>query len=84
MIVEKQKARATLLARRRRAIIIFSVIAIVLIAAAITINYFVRVTPFTDVDGTEYYVIRKAGKYGLYDKDGNKLEAADEDRKSVV
>ena len=78
MIVEKQKARATLLARRRRAIIIFSVIAIVLIAAAITINYFVRVTPFTDVDGTEYYVIRKAGKYGLYDKDGNKLEAADE------
>lgn len=78
MIVEKQKARATLLSRRRRAIIIFSVIAIVLIAAAITINYFVRVTPFTDVDGTEYYVIRKAGKYGLYDKDGNKLEAADE------
>ncbi len=78
MIVEKQKARATLLARRRRAIIIFSVIAIVLIAAAVTINHFVRVTPFTDVDGTEYFVIRKAGKYGLYDKDGNKLEAADE------
>ncbi len=78
MIVEKQKARATLLARRRRAIIIFSLISLVLIAAAITVNHFVRVTPFTDVDGTEYRVIRKAGKFGLYDADGNKLEAEDE------
>ena len=56
MIVEKQKARATLLARRRRAIIILSLVAILLIAAAITVNYFVRSTPFTDVDGTKYYV----------------------------
>ena len=78
MIVEKQKARATLLARRRRAIIIFSLISVVLIAAAIVVNHFVRVTPFTDVDGTEYHVIRKAGKFGLYDADGNKLEAEDE------
>ena len=78
MIVEKQKARATLLARRRRAIIILSAVALVLIAAAITVNYFVRSTPFTDVDGTKYYVIRKAGKFGLYDASGNKLEAADE------
>ena len=78
MIVEKQKARATLLARRRRAIIIFSLICVILIAAAITVNHFVRVTPFTDVDGTEYYVIRKAGRFGLYDADGNKLEAEDE------
>ena len=78
MIVEKQKARATLLARRRRAIIILSLVAILLIAAAITVNYFVRSTPFTDVDGTKYYVIRKAGKFGLYDSKGNKLEAADE------
>ena len=78
MIVEKQKARATLLARRRRAIIILSLVAILLIAAAITVNYFVRSTPLTDVDGTKYYVIRKAGKFGLYDSKGNKLEAADE------
>ena len=78
MIVEKQKARATLLARRRRAIIILSAVALVLIAAAITVNYFVRSTPFTDVDGTQYYVIRKAGKFGLYDAKGNKLEAPDE------
>ena len=78
MIVEKQKARATLLGRRKRAIIIFSLVAVVLIAAAVTINHFVRFTPFTDVDGTEYRVVRKAGKFGLYDKDGNKLEAEDE------
>ncbi len=78
MIVEKQKARATLLGRRKRAIIVLSLIAIVLIAAAVTINHFVRFTPFTDVDGTEYRVVRKAGKFGLYDKDGNKLEAEDE------
>ena len=78
MIVEKQKARATLLARRRRAIIIFSLISIALITAAIIIVNFVRVVPFTDVDGTEYHVIKKAGVYGLYDTDGNKLEAEDE------
>ena len=78
MIVEKQKARATLLGRRKRAIIILSIVAVVLIAAAYTINYFVRFSPFTDVDGTEYRVVRKAGKFGLYDKDGNKLEAEDE------
>ncbi len=78
MIVEKQKARATLLGRRKRAIIILSLLAVVLIAAAVTINYFVRFVPFTDVDGTEYRVVRKAGKFGLYDKDGNKLEAEDE------
>ena len=78
MIVEKQKARATLLGRRKRAIIIFSLVAVVLITAAVTINHFVRFTPFTDVDGTEYRVVRKAGKFGLYDKDGNKLEAEDE------
>ena len=78
MIVEKQKARATLLGRRKRAIIIFSIVAIILIAAAVTVNYFVRFVPFTDVDGTEYRVVRKAGKFGLYDTKGNKLEAADE------
>ena len=78
MIVEKQKARATLLARRRRAIIIFTLVFALLLAASITINHFVRVTPFEDVDGTKYQVIRKAGKFGLYDADGNKLEAADE------
>ncbi len=78
MIVEKQKARATLLGRRKRAIIILSLLAVVLIAAAVTINHFVRFVPFTDVDGTEYRVMRKAGKFGLYDKDGNKLEAEDE------
>ena len=78
MIVEKQKARATLLARRRRAIIIFSLISAALIAAAVIIVSFVRIVPFTDVDGTEYHVIKKYGKYGLYDTDGNKLEAEDE------
>lgn len=78
MIVEKQKARATLLGRRKRAIILLSLVSVLLIAAAITINYFVRFTPFTDVDGTEYRVVRKAGKFGLYDTDGNKLEAEDE------
>lgn len=78
MIVEKQKARATLLGRRKRAIIIFSLTFIVLLATAITVNHFVRFVPFEDVDGTEYRVVLKAGKYGLYDTNGNKLEAADE------
>ena len=65
MIVEKQKARATLLGRRKRAIIIFSLTFIVLLATAITVNHFVRFVPFEDVDGTEYRVVLKAGKYGL-------------------
>ena len=78
MIVEKQKARATLLGRRKRAIIILALSFIVLLGACITINYFVRFEPFVDVDGTEYRIIRKAGKFGLYDLDGNRLEPEDE------
>ena len=78
MIVEKQKARATLLGRRKRAILIFSITFIVLLATAITVNHFVRFVPFEDVDGTEYRIVLKAGKYGLYDTEGNKLEAEDE------
>ena len=78
MIVEKQKARATLLGRRKRAIIIVALAFIVLLATSITVNYFVRFEPFVDVDGTEYRIVRKAGKFGLYDLDGNKLEAEDE------
>lgn len=78
MIIEKQKARATLLGRRKRAIIIVALSFIVLLAASITVNYFVRFEPFVDVDGTEYRIVRKAGKFGLYDMDGNKLEAEDE------
>lgn len=78
MIIEKQKARATLLGRRKRAIIILALSFIVLLGACITINYFVRFEPFVDVDGTEYRIIRKAGKFGLYDLDGNKLESEDE------
>ena len=73
MIIEKQKARATLLGRRKRAIIIVALSFIVLLAASITVNYFVRFEPFVDVDGTEYRIVRKAGKFGLYDMDGNKL-----------
>ena len=78
MIIEKQKARATLLGRRKRAIIIVALSFIVLLAASITVNYFVRFEPFVDVDGTEYRIVRKAGNFGLYDMDGNKLEAEDE------
>lgn len=78
MIIEKQKARATLLGRRKRAIIILALSFIVLLGACITINYFVRFVPFVDVDGTEYRIIRKAGKFALYDMDGNKLEPEDE------
>ncbi len=78
MIVQQQKARATLLARRTRAIIIFALVFVLLLSAYLVINHFIRFVPFTDVDGTEYRVVLKAGKYGLYDLDGNKLEAEDE------
>ena len=78
MIVEKQKARATLLGRRKRAIIIMALTFTVLLVGYLILNHFIRFVPFEDVDGTEYRIIRKAGQFGLYDSDGNKLEAEDE------
>ncbi len=78
MIVERQKARATLLARRTRAIIISLCAAALLVIGAVVINHFVRIYPFVDVDGTEYSVRYRKGMYGLYDEHGIKLDTDDE------
>ena len=69
MINQAEKQKRSLLKRRKRAIIV-AVIAVVLLAIALAfvLDYVNSIT-VTDVDGTDYFIRKKNGVYGLYDAD---------------
>lgn len=78
MSIKEQKTRMTLMKRRVRALVIACASVVVLVAAYIVVNHFVKITPFVDVDDTKYYIKYKSGSYALYDTDGAKLNVDDE------
>ena len=67
MIVEKQKARATLLLRRKRAIIASLILLVILIVAYVVIAPYMSTTTITDADGVSYKIKYKKGVFSLYD-----------------
>ncbi len=67
MIVEKQKARATLLLRRKRAIIVSLILLVILIVAYVVIAPYMNTTTVTDADGVSYKIKYKKGVFSLYD-----------------
>lgn len=69
MIDREENKKRSLLKRRKRAII-FAVIAVALLAVALAfvLDYVNSIT-VTDVDGTDYFIRKKDGVYGLYDAD---------------
>ncbi len=73
MIVEKQKARATLLYRRKRGIIISLIVVAALIVAAILVKKLVNTYPYEDIDGTVYYVKLEDKEFALFDENGERL-----------
>lgn len=73
MIVEKQKARATLLARRKKAIIISLIAVVVLIALAVVITPYANTHTFEDADGNKYTIKYRKGEFSLYDTDGEEI-----------
>ncbi len=70
MIVEKQKARATLLARRKRGIIISLIAVVLLTVVAVIVTPYLNTSSFEDADGVKYSIRYKKGEYLLYDANG--------------
>jgi hypothetical protein len=64
-----EKKNKTLLKRRKRAIVLFAVLIVALVIALVVVLDYVKTITLTDVDGTEYYIRKKNGVYGLYDGD---------------
>ena len=77
MIDKAENKKRSLLKRRKRAII-FAVIAVALLAIALAfvLDYVNSIT-VTDVDGTDYFIRKKDGVYGLYDKNDVLLDVDD-------
>ncbi len=67
------KQRASLLKRRKIACLCGVLAVIVLLIAMFLVQQLVKITPWTDADGTEYTVRAVDDIYGLYDKDKNKM-----------
>ncbi len=73
-----QRKRSTLLHRRKVGIIAFALVFVILGTSCILLfNYVNNVIPFTDVDGTEYYIKKVSGVFAMYDKEGNLLPMED-------
>lgn len=69
MMDRAENKRRSLLKRRKRAIIIAVIaVALLAIALAFVLDYVNSIT-VTDVDGTDYFIRKKDGVYGLYDAD---------------
>ena len=68
--------------RQKLAVAVLSVLTVVLIIALVVVNHVVEIYGLTDVyygeDGTayteKYYVRKKQGEYGLYDRNGTRME----------
>ncbi len=66
------KKRASLMKRRVIASVICLAAVILSLIVLVAVQAFVKVTPWTDADGTEYFIREKDDVYGLYD--ANKVE----------
>lgn len=70
----EQRRRSTLLHRRKVAIIAsVLIVAILSVSLYFVYDYFNTVIPYTDVDGTEYFIKKVDEVYGMYYADGKKL-----------
>ena len=84
---EKSKGgkKSSMLGKQKLAVVILSALTVVLIVTLLVVNHVVAIYPLEDVyvkGGVEYtdkyYVKKKDGVYGLYDKKGNKMEVNDD------
>ena len=73
--------KRSMLRKQKLAIAVLSAISVFLIVTLLIVNHVVAIYPLQDVyvkDGVEYtdryYVKKKNGSYGLYDKKGNRME----------
>lgn len=80
---EKAKGtkQASMLSRQKVAVVVLAVVAVLLIGVLLVVNHVITIYPLEDVyvkDGVEYtdkyYVKKKNGVYGLYDKKGKAME----------
>lgn len=79
-MMENQSTHAktkSLLKRKKTAIIVFSALALLLIAAIIIANYFVRIKKVT-LDGTTYTLKPKDGQYSMFRENGEELKTTDD------
>ncbi len=67
------KQRASLLKRRKIACLCGLLAVVVLLIAMVVVQKLVKITTWTDADGTEYTIRVYDDVYGLYDKDKNKM-----------
>ena len=58
--------KKTSLRTQKRAVIALAIAVLFLIAALITVNYIVDIYTYPDVDGVEYTIKKKNGKYALF------------------
>ena len=75
MIETREQRKASSLLRRRKIGILVSLVIVVILAVvlAVVYNYVNTVTPYYDVDDTEYHLKQVDGLYYMYDKEGNLL-----------
>ncbi len=64
-----EKKQKTLMRRRKTAIILSAALVLILAIALVFVMDFARTLTFEDVDGTSYYIRKKAGIFAMYDKD---------------
>ena len=77
MIDRAENKKRSLLKRRKRAIILAVIaVALLAIALAFVLDYVNSIT-VTDVDGTDYFIRKKDGVYGLYDANDVLLDVDD-------
>jgi hypothetical protein len=75
MIENREQRKKSSLLRRRKIGIIVSLLIVAVLAIVLTVvyNYVNTVTPYYDVDDTEYHLKQVNGLYYMYDKEGNLL-----------
>ncbi len=64
-----EKKQKTLMRRRKTAIILSAALVLLLAIALFFVLDFARTLTFEDVDGSTYYIRKKAGIYAVYDKE---------------
>lgn len=74
----KGRARRSLMRSQLRAIIILAGVIVLLVAGLLVAKYFVDIYNFTDLDGTQYKVIKKGGTYALCTEDKISLKTTDD------
>ncbi len=77
MTLHAEKKNRSLLKRRKQAVLIAAVAIVLLAVALVFVLDYVNSITVTDVDGSDYYIRKKGGVYGLYDGDDVLLKVDD-------